>query len=114
MRGGDDALGPRVSEAAYVVVFTSLLRPDHEGYEAASLQMRSQVARQPGFVEFESARDGNGNGVTVSYWRDLDSIKAWRVEPSHAAIRQSGRARWYERFHVVIARIEHDYRWSRL
>jgi heme-degrading monooxygenase HmoA len=39
------------------------------------------------------SRGAEGLGITVSYWRDEESIKAWRAQADHARARAAGRAR---------------------
>ena len=40
-------------------------------------RMIGLVSQQDGFLGFESAREELG--ITVSYWRDEESIKKWKV-----------------------------------
>ena len=99
--------------AQYVVIFTTLLRPDHPEYEQAAQRMVERVQSQRGFAGFESVRDQAGMGITVSYWRDLEAIAAWRQDSEHSSIRQQGRDAWYQHFHLVVAKIERELRWER-
>ena len=66
------------------------------------------AATQPGFLGIESVRDGLG--ITVSYWRDLASIAAWRSNVEHLGAQRLGRERWYQSFRLRVARVEQD--WS--
>ena len=95
----------------YAVIFTSLRTPDDNGYSAVSERMETLAKQQPGYLGIESAREGVG--ITVSYWRDLESIRAWKREMEHADAQRMGREGWYESYHVRIARVERDYFWSR-
>jgi heme-degrading monooxygenase HmoA len=45
----------------------------------------------------------------VSYWRDEDAIKSWRENVKHAAAQQTGKARWYERYSLRVAKVERQY-----
>ena len=71
------------------------------------------AARQPGYLGAESARDDSGFGITVSYWRDEAAIRAWKHQAEHAATRDRGRADWYERYELRVARVERAYGWTR-
>ena len=62
---------------------------------------------QPGFLGIESAREELG--ITVSYWRDLASIKAWKQNTEHLLAQKMGREKWYREFKTRIARVERDY-----
>ncbi|ARS51137.1 antibiotic biosynthesis monooxygenase [Ectopseudomonas mendocina DLHK] len=91
----------------YAVIFTSTLGHDSEGYAAMASRMVELAAEQPGFLGAESAREGLG--ITVSYWRDLDAIAAWKANAEHREAQRLGRARWYSGFRLRIARVERDY-----
>lgn len=41
------------------------------------------AAKQQGYLGLESARGSDGQGITVSYWRDEDSILAWKRDTGH-------------------------------
>lgn len=42
-------------------------------------QMVTLATRQPGFLGLETGQDRAGTRVTVSYWRDIDSIEGWKA-----------------------------------
>ena len=95
------------------VIFVSHRRDaDPEGYAAAVTAMDAAAARQPGYRGMDSARGDDGVGITVSYWADDAAAKAWRDDPDHRAARDLGRGRWYDRYEVVVAGVERNYRWS--
>ena len=91
----------------YAVIFTSLMSENDEGYKAMAEQMVDLVAKQEGFLGLESVRDGLG--ITVSYWKDLDSIKKWKENADHQVARKNGREKWYSAFKVRITKVESDY-----
>ena len=98
----------------YAVVFSSRRNDDDaEGYAAAAERMLELAAQQPGYLGVESARDATGFGITVSYWRDEAAIRAWKRQAEHAATRARGRADWYERYQLRVARVERAYGWER-
>jgi heme-degrading monooxygenase HmoA len=70
-------------------------------------RMDALAAQQPGYLGVESARDGLG--ITVSYWRDLASIRAWKAHAEHLLAQQTGRSTWYNDYRVRIAKVERDY-----
>lgn len=91
----------------YAVIFSSIRTDENNGYSKMSEKMMELVKKQTGFLGVESAR--NDLGITVSYWRDLDSIKRWKENMEHTIARQKGRANWYRCFKTRIARVEKDY-----
>lgn len=94
----------------WAVIFTSELTADTDGYAAMAERMVELASRQPGFLGIESARDGLG--ITVSYWRDLPSIAAWRADVEHLAAQRLGKERWYRRYRLRIARVERDWQFE--
>lgn len=86
---------------------------DGEGYGAAAAQMEQAAARRDGYLGIDSARDADGIGITVSWWRDEAAALAWRDDPDHAHIRDSGRAVWYDWYRVVVATVDRAYGWTR-
>lgn len=95
----------------YAVFFIYVHTDDTDGYAVMSSKMRELAAQQPGFLGIESARDQVG--ITVSYWKDLQSIKAWKAHVKHLQAQEAGRERWYSCYKVRIARVERDYGFSR-
>jgi len=92
----------------YAVIFTSILSDDNQGYAETADLMVKLARQQPGFLGMESAREEVG--ITVSYWRTLDAIKAWKQQSDHAIAQQKGRESWYQDFSVRISKVEHEYR----
>lgn len=95
----------------YAVIFTSLRTDDHNGYDDMAVRMVELAAQQPGFLGVESAREGVG--ITVSYWQDLASIKAWKANAEHLIAQQTGRREWYSQYKTRIAKVERDYGFER-
>jgi heme-degrading monooxygenase HmoA len=91
----------------YAVIFTSTLTRKDNGYFEMASEMEKLVQSQPGFLGFESAREEIG--ITVSYWKDMESIRNWKDNPVHTVARENGRKFWYRNFKVRIARVERDY-----
>ncbi len=95
----------------YAVIFTSHRRDGDNGYGKMAAHMVELAATQPGFLGVESAREGVG--ITVSYWADLDSIKAWKENVEHVIAREQGRDLWYSEYKTRIAKVERDYGWEK-
>jgi len=90
----------------YAVIFTSLRSEGDEGYGEMAERMMELAACQEGFLGVESVRDGLG--ITVSYWRDRDSIERWKVDLEHREAQRLGRERWYRSYRIRIARVEEE------
>lgn len=48
-----------------------------ESHLAPSDEMVSIAPAQPGFLGLETTEDQTGNYVSVSYWRDMEALRAW-------------------------------------
>ncbi len=77
-----------------------------DGYEQMADKMLELAKKQPGFLGVESAR--NDLGITVSYWKDLESIKSWKNNPEHIVAQQLGRSKWYQQYKIRICKVEQD------
>ena len=95
----------------YAVIFSSVRTEGDNGYAAMSDKMVELAKQQDGFIGVESAR--NELGITVSYWRDLDSIRKWKENAEHTVTREKGRGDWYQSFKTRIAKVERDYEFER-
>jgi heme-degrading monooxygenase HmoA len=103
---------PRPQPPYFAVIFTSRRTAVDEGYGPTAERMMELAAQQPGYLGVESARGADGLGITVSYWRALEDIAAWRRQLEHADARDAGRARWYTHYELRIARVERAYGWD--
>lgn len=91
----------------YAVIFTSVrTEADPEGYAAMAVRMEELAAKQPGFLGIESARGADGKGITISYWKSLESIRAWREHAEHRVAQSRGRGVWYREFRLRVCRVE--------
>jgi len=91
----------------YAVIFTSVRTAGDNGYEQMAKKMLELAQKQDGFLGIESAREELG--ITVSYWRDLESIRKWKENGEHKLARKKGREVWYSSFATRISKVEHDY-----
>jgi heme-degrading monooxygenase HmoA len=91
----------------YAVIFTSLKSSGDDGYGEMADRMVELVGQQEGFLGFESAREEVG--ITVSYWRDMDSIQRWKANLEHQDAQQLGKTKWYQAYTIRIARVEREY-----
>lgn len=91
----------------YAVIFTSTNTENVEDYSEMAERMLHLASKQEGFLGLESAR--NEVGITVSYWRDLASIKNWKENSEHSFAQELGRKKWYQSYKTRIAKVERDY-----
>lgn len=98
----------------YAVIFTSIRTPGDDGYDEMADEMVELAQQQPGFLGVESVRDGDGVGITVSYWNSEESIRAWRENGRHRVAQRLGHEQWYESFTTRVCRVERAYDFTRL
>lgn len=95
----------------FAVIFkTKRQLPMPEDYGVMSLKLEELVKRQPGFLRIESFDDANGNGVSISYWESLDSIRAWRENSMHLEAQAKGKSDWYKSYEVEICEVLRSYK----
>lgn len=93
----------------YAVIFTSRASADSRGYGEMAERMTTLALQRPGCLGAESTRDGEGLGITVSYWRDQASISAWKADVEHMAAQRMGIERWYAAYALRVAKVERHY-----
>jgi heme-degrading monooxygenase HmoA len=92
----------------WVVIFKSKRSSDTEGYDEMVLKMESTVKDQPGFISMNSFQNTEGF-VTICYWKNLESIKAWKSNTFHQEAITKGQDEWYTSYKVEVAKIEYEY-----
>lgn len=95
----------------YAVIFTSIRTNVDNGYAEAAERMLELAGSIDGFLGVNSAREEVG--ITVSYWRDLESIKVWRQHPEHIEAQKRGREEWYESFNTRVSLVERESSFTR-
>jgi heme-degrading monooxygenase HmoA len=89
----------------FAVIFTSQRTPEDRGYDVMAARMVELAAAQPGFLGVESVRDAGGLGITVSYWRTRDNIRAWREHAEHRVAQETGKRVWYADYRLRICEV---------
>ncbi|MGX1927848.1 antibiotic biosynthesis monooxygenase family protein [Flagellimonas sp. 2504JD4-2] len=96
----------------YAVIFTSTRTEGDHGYGRMAVDMEELARQQPGFLDFESARD-DGLGVTISYWESLETIANWKANMDHQVAQQRGIKDWYSWYKVRICLVEREYEFTK-
>jgi heme-degrading monooxygenase HmoA len=89
------------------VIFTSIRTEGDNGYAEMSQKMEELAKEQEGFLGIESAREEIG--ITISYWKDLESIRRWHENAEHRLAQAKGYAIWYKSFTTRVCKVERDY-----
>ena len=96
----------------YAVIVSSLRTEEIEGYAEMADLLVELASMQEGFMGIESAR--NELGITVSYWKDLESIRKWKQHTDHVIAQKKGRTDWYKHYKTRIAKVERDYEFEKI
>ena len=91
----------------YAVIFTTVRTAVEEGYSDMAEAMEKLAVQQPGYLGHESAR--SAIGITISYWKDLESISNWKKNIEHLAAQEKGKLQWYKQYKTRICLVERDY-----
>jgi len=103
------SIAPTPEPPYLAVIFTSQRSPEDRGYASIADRMVELAAQQPGFLGVESARGGDGFGLTVSYWRSLADIRAWKQNEEHLAAQETGKRVWYADYQLRICEVTRAY-----
>ena len=98
----------------YAVLFTSLYADNHVGYKEMNDKMSELVTKQPGYLGMESARGADGLGITISYWKDKESIISWKKNMEHQIAQYKGRKTWYSYYKICVCAVERSYEFKKM
>jgi Uncharacterized enzyme involved in biosynthesis of extracellular polysaccharides len=98
--------------ARYVVVFKGRIKPEVPGYYELADELEQMAMDGFGCVARENFRNPNREGVSLSYWKSLDDIKAWKEAARHRMAHKIGAERWYEDYALEICEIHRSYKWG--
>jgi heme-degrading monooxygenase HmoA len=94
----------------YAVVFTSINADvDHTEHTKMYRRMVEIAESHEGYIGIEPARNPDGSGVAVIYWKDLATIQAFARHPEHVVAKKKGREIWYTNYLIRICKVERDY-----
>ena len=105
---------PESVDPPYVAVIFRSRRAggDSSAYQYLAELMTDLAAQQPGFLGVRSFRNEDGEGLTISYWRDRESIAEWGAHAEHLQAQQRGRTEFYSEFTLEICEVQQVRRMS--
>lgn len=92
----------------FAVIFIADVRDLDDLYSRTAARMRDLALGEFGCLEFTSVAEG-GREIAISYWAELEDIRAWKQHAEHRAAQTLGRERWYRAYRVQVVRIEREY-----
>ena len=82
-----------------------------QDYFALAAALRSELEKIDGFVSverFESLSEP-GKFLSLSFWRDEDSVARWRSQADHRRAQESGRRGIFRDYRLRVASVLRDY-----
>ncbi|MBP0466810.1 antibiotic biosynthesis monooxygenase [Roseomonas sp. PWR1] len=82
-----------------------------EDYLAMAATMRAELEKQPGFVSVERFRSITTPGklLSLSFWQDEESVRAWRCHGGHRGAQRAGREGVFAGYRLRVAAVLRDY-----
>ena len=89
-----------------VILFRSRLAAEAgDDYHQMAAEMLATARQMPGFIEYKAFLADDGERISVIWWKDLETLAAWRNHPRHRVAQKTGRERWYENYNIEIAEV---------
>ena len=80
-------------------------------YKALAEGLADDVSRAEGFISIErfESISNKGKFVSLSFWRDEESVKKWRNLQKHREAQKKGRGGIFQSYRLRIASVIRDY-----
>jgi heme-degrading monooxygenase HmoA len=88
-----------------VVLFRSKLVPEPDGYAEMAQEMLDTAKSMPGFIDVKAFKADDGERLTLVWWEDEETLRAWRTHARHLVAQKAGRERWYEYYNLEVAEV---------
>jgi len=88
-----------------VLFFSRLTEQAGDEYVATDQRLMEKARTAPGFVKVKSFTAADGERLTIVWWKDAETLRAWREDPEHRAAQAKGRALWYRYFDMEVAEV---------
>ena len=96
----------------YVVIFeVEPYESGKERYLDLAAQLRQELSKVDGFISIERFQSLNNPQkiLSLSPWRDEESIKVWRDQLEHQSTQKEGREHLFAGYRIRVAQIVRDY-----
>jgi heme-degrading monooxygenase HmoA len=82
-----------------------------QDYLDAAAALRAQLEALDGFISIErfASLSTPDRILSLSFWRDEDAVRSWRLLPDHRAAQASGRAGIFRTYRLRVAHVVRDY-----
>lgn len=96
----------------YVVIFEVIPKPEHyQQYLDIAASLRPELEKIDGFISVErfSSLHTTGKILSISFWRDEESIKKWREHTLHRNAQKKGKGELFAEYRIRVAEVVRDY-----
>jgi heme-degrading monooxygenase HmoA len=98
----------------YAVCFAAETTGDAmEDYSKLSKLLYAKADKLEGYLG-EEGLSGGPHELNITYWRDLETVKAWTKDAEHQVAMKLGREKWFKNFTVRVAKVERAYSFEKL
>lgn len=94
------------------VLFELEAKPGAEAtYFETAAQLRPLLDGIDGFISVERFQSLShpGRYLSLSFWRDEDTVRTWRQQAEHRAAQQAGRTELFAHYRLRVAAVLRDY-----
>jgi heme-degrading monooxygenase HmoA len=94
------------------VIFEVQPHPEHrEGYLGIAASLRPTLEKMDGFISIERFESlvNPGKILSLSFWRDEESVKRWREVEAHRTAQSAGRKTMFADYRLRVAAVIRDY-----
>lgn len=94
------------------VIFEVEAKPGlQQDYLDLAGELRPLLAEQPGFISIERFQSLTQPGkiLSLSFWQDEASVKAWRQRDEHRRAQSAGREEVFANYRLRVAKVLRDY-----
>ncbi len=96
----------------YAVIFEVEPTGDGRGtYLEIAGELRNDLEKTDGFISIERFQSLSNEKkiLSLSFWRDEESLIAWREQSDHIAAQRLGRERLFEDYRIRVVEVVRDY-----
>ncbi len=96
----------------HAVIFEVWPKPEYKGaYLDIAAALRAELEQVDGFISVErfSSLTEEGKLLSLSFWRDEESIARWRRQSEHQAAQGRGRHELFANYRLRVASVIRDY-----
>jgi heme-degrading monooxygenase HmoA len=94
------------------VIFEVWIKPGRQpDYLALAARLKPELERMDGFISIERFQSLSDEGklLSLSFWRDEESVRAWRNHAEHRAAQRAGRESIFSDYRLRIVSTLRDY-----